>query len=214
MVARIGYKRNRFSAAGQIEWEVIRNFSTRLLRLFADCLHVVDRIIENMIAKKILFCAGLVWLIDGLSKWWANTYLSHKGYAVIPNVFYLILGKNPGGSYGLGGEYMEFCLALPATMVFIIYLWLAKREKAGFRPTLLMQFGMACLTGGTLANWSERVIYKHVTDFCFLTASNCIWNLADVFISGGFLLVVIDAYLLARKRRRTSKIDATTGGAS
>jgi lipoprotein signal peptidase len=166
-----------------------------------------------MISKRILLLAFLVWLTDAVSKWWALTHLPNVPVALIPGVFFLWLASNPGGSYGLSREFMELCLTLPATLVFLCYLALARREKLGYRPSTLMQIGMACLTGGTISNWSERVVYQHVTDFCFTPFWSCIWNLADMFISTGFMLIAIDVFLIARKHRLNKRSSASTESA-
>jgi signal peptidase II len=157
---------------------------------------------KRMLSKRILLLAGLVWLADAISKVWANKHLTSQVTTVVPNFFYMVLGKNPGGSYGLGNEWMEVCLTLPAVMVVVIFAWLAKKEKAGIKPSQLQQIGFACLTGGTVANWAERVLYHNVTDFCYTTLFNwCVWNLADIFITGGFGLLALETFRLARQAR-------------
>ncbi|HEY9792345.1 MAG TPA: signal peptidase II [Candidatus Obscuribacterales bacterium] len=155
-----------------------------------------------MLSKRILLLAGLVWLADAMSKVWANRHLTSQVTTVVPNFFYMVLGKNPGGSVGLGNEWMEVCLTLPAVLVVLIFAWLTKKEKAGIKPTQLQQIGFACLTGGTIANWAERVLYHSVTDFCYTTLyDKCIWNLADLFITGGFAVVALETFRVARRHR-------------
>jgi signal peptidase II len=161
---------------------------------------------KEKIACVVTGTAGLFWGIDALTKYWALHNLVGKPMLVIPNFLYLILGTNPGGSLGISREYMELCLTLPATLVFILVLWIGRRLRAGKPITLFQQIGFGIFIGGALANWSERVLHNGVTDFIFLKPFDfCIFNLADVFIDFGYLIIVLETLRLAMAHRSAKR---------
>lgn len=148
--------------------------------------------------------AGIVWAVDAGTKYWAVNNLVDHPMQVIPNFLYFFVGINPGGSFGIPVQFMEFCLTMPATMVFIMALWMRRELKAGKSIPLLQQVGLALLMGGALGNWSERVIHTGVTDFIYLQwFSSCIFNLADFSIDLGFLILVFEVIKTAIQKRGT-----------
>jgi signal peptidase II len=111
----------------------------------------------------------------------------------IKDFLYFVLGTNYGGSNGMvSPQFVELCLALPAVVMFLAALWISRRLRHGQQITLLQQAGLGLLLGGSLANWSERVLYHGVTDFIYLQpAGFCIFNLADIFIDCGNVCLVL-----------------------
>ncbi len=160
------------------------------------------------IAGRIMSLAGIVWAIDAGTKYWALQDLVNHPVQLIPNFLYLFLGTNPGGSFGIPSQFMEFCLTMPATMVFIMALWMRLQIKAGKSIPVLQQLGLGLLMGGALGNWSERVVHSGVTDFIYLQwFSSCIFNLADFSIDLGFLVLVFEAIKITIKTRVGTELD-------
>lgn len=69
----------------------------------------------------------------------------------------------------------------------------------------ISRFGFALIVGGALGNLIDRTVYGHVIDYILFHTpvwSFAIFNLADVFISLGAALVVLDEFLGWRRSRR------------
>jgi signal peptidase II len=168
------------------------------------------------IALTITGIAGGAWLIDATTKHLAVTELPKlacNGFIVIPNFLYFILGTNRGGSNGIPPQFMEFCLAIPAAIMFLAACWLGKQLRRGYKINFLQQLGLGLFLGGALANWSERVLYLGVTDFIYLHwFPFCIFNLADLFIDAGYTTLILGFLLRSEtfrskiRREKTSPI--------
>jgi signal peptidase II len=158
------------------------------------------------IALTVTGIAGTAWLIDAVTKHIAIERLSNlplHGIPAIPNLLYFILGTNYGGSNGIPPQFMEFCLAVPAVLMFLSASWLGRRLRKGRPITLLQQVGLGLFLGGALANWSERVIHQGVTDFIFVQPVGfCIFNLADIFIDIGYTTLIVAFVVTSETLRR------------
>jgi signal peptidase II len=157
-------------------------------------------------ALAITFIAGASWGIDALTKHIAIINLSDKpNHAAIgiKNFLYFVLGTNYGGSNGIvAPEFVELCLALPAVVMFLAALWVGRQLRQGRPITLLQQLGLGLLLGGSLGNWSERVIHHGVTDFIYLSPVGfCIFNLADITIDSGNLCLILAFTLQLLKQK-------------
>lgn len=168
-------------------------------------------------ALTITFIAAASWGIDALTKHIAIASLSDKpnhGAIGIKNLLYFVLGTNYGGSNGIvAPEFVELCLALPAVVMFLAALWTGRQLRQGRRISGLQQLGLGLLLGGSLGNWSERVIHHGVTDFIYLQpAGFCIFNLADITIDSGNLCLVVAFALELRNRKRTATPEDSRAG--
>lgn len=150
----------------------------------------------------LVAAAAIFFALDAGSKYLAHYFLTPVPITVVPNFCLMVLAKNTGGSLGISSQYTEFCIALPATLMFILTIWFARRAKNRQVITPLMYLGFGLFVGGSLGNWAERVIYGGVTDFIHLECfENCIFNLADGFIDIGYLLLAVEIFRLARRRQ-------------
>ncbi len=142
-------------------------------------------------------------MIDASTKQWAKQQqLFDRPIQIIQNQLYLFLGTNDGGSFGLSDQFVWVCLTLPATLVFIMALWTRRRLKEGLPISALQQLGFGLLIGGTLGNWSERVIQHGVTDFIYVKClGDCIFNMADFSIDIGFFILLVEAIKVTIKKK-------------
>ena len=169
---------------------------------------------QYIVAATICGIAGIAWGIDVATKHWAKTTLGSlpppQGVVAIPNFLYFVLGTNYGGSNGIPPALAEFCIAIPAAIMFIAAVWVGRRLRKGKSLTPLQQLGFGLFLGGALANWSERVLYSGVTEFIFLQPVGfCIFNLADIFIDLGYTTLIFEFARIAwveRERRRQAAV--------
>jgi signal peptidase II len=136
--------------------------------------------------------------LDSSSKEAATMYLDGSLLPVLP-FFNLTLGLNRGVSFGMfsaEGAAGWWGLVLATLVISMIVGWLWHRAR-----TLSDRFGYAFILGGALGNLVDRLPDGAVTDFIDLHAGGWhfpTFNLADVGITAGVLLLLLSSLLPAR----------------
>lgn len=90
-----------------------------------------------------------------------------------------------------------------AVSAFIVYLALRSTPRQIFA-----RLGFALILGGAMGNVIDRAIYGHVVDYILFHTpgwSFAVFNLADVFISLGAILVVLEEFVGWRGQTNTPK---------
>jgi signal peptidase II len=128
---------------------------------------------------------GLVFAADQAAKAAveANLVLGEKVEVLGP--LELTLSHNRGVAFGLaGGGGVALILLAALALGVIAYLF----ARSSTRPGMWVAVGL--LTGGALGNLADRVRAAAVTDYIDV-ASWPAFNLADIAITGGVLLLVL-----------------------
>lgn len=147
----------------------------------------------------------VVIIIDQWTKWLAETKLTfHEPVPVIEPFLNWTLAYNYGAAFSFladaGGWQKWFFsgLALVMSLFLIVYLIKAPRKAT------LLSFGLALVLGGAVGNLIDRLLHGHVIDFIHVHYANVwdypIFNVADMGISIGVALIVIDMLFLEKKR--------------
>ncbi|HMI01967.1 MAG TPA: signal peptidase II [Pedobacter sp.] len=117
---------------------------------------------------------------------------------VIKNHFTILKVENTGAFLSSGES-----LPLPVKFVFLsllplfilgyaLYYLMVKRNL-----NRLLMIGISCIIGGGLGNLYDRMVFGSVTDFLhldFVIFQTGVFNLADLSISLGALLILISLY--------------------
>jgi signal peptidase II len=144
-----------------------------------------------------LWVSVLVFLVDRLSKYFAQAFLSeyYTSFPVLPS-FNLTLAYNKGAAFSFlaqeSGWQAWFFGGLAVVVSGVMVVWL-KRLSYQQRG---LAIGIAFIIGGALGNLFDRVWYGHVIDFIDLYISYWHWpvfNLADSAICIGAGIVLWDA---------------------
>ncbi len=117
---------------------------------------------------------------------------------VIPGLFSLRYGRNPGAAFGLFGDaaagfripLLVGVAVLALAAVTVMYVREGHRSRA-------LSFGLATLAGGAAANLTERLLAGDVVDYLDVYVGAYHWptfNLADVAINVGVGLLLLDAW--------------------
>lgn len=149
----------------------------------------------------------VVIIIDQWTKWLAETKLTfHEPVPVIEPFLNWTLAYNYGAAFSFladaGGWQKWFFsgLALVMSLFLIVYLIKAPRKAT------LLSFGLALVLGGAVGNLIDRLLHGHVIDFIHVHYANVwdypIFNVADMGISVGVALIVIDMLFLEGKRNK------------
>ena len=114
----------------------------------------------------------------------------------IPGFMQFTVVQNTGGAFSILRQYPIIFQLLGVINVFIFSYLI-------FCPVVslsnLVKTGCACILGGTAGNLIDRFIHNGVIDFFDLQLFNfAVFNLADVFIDIGVVLILID-WITSRK---------------
>jgi signal peptidase II len=144
-----------------------------------------------------LAACGLVIAIDQGSKALARSGVDPGDrIEVLP---FLAFGnvRNKGVAFGLGGDISAVVIGATIAVLLGLLVYLASRGRGGW----LVWLPAALLIGGALGNLADRARDGAVTDFIDLP----LWptfNLADVAIVAGVLLLLVDVERSGNERRR------------
>ena len=152
-----------------------------------------------------LWLSGVVAVLDQLSKYQITKYFSvAKGEFPKPPIelgswFNFILAHNTGAAFSFlgdaGGWQRWFFAALASIVSVVLIIWLAKLPK----KALWLSCTLALILGGAVGNLIDRVRFGYVTDFIDFHIGNwhfATFNVADIAISIGFVMLLIDAFFL------------------
>lgn len=149
----------------------------------------------------VIFAAVLI-AADQLTKLYFTNALSNvKRIDVIPDFFYFTYVLNDGAAYGiLQGKRTLFLIMTPIAVAFFLLFYIYAYKK-GYKTLLV---ALALIICGALGNFIDRAFMASVkyavTDFiCIEIAGNRIFgvfNVADVELSAGVVLVVIHLLFL------------------
>ena len=159
---------------------------------------------------------GLAWLwlsivivaADQLTKWIIVSHL--ELYEVMPLGSMLELTRlhNTGAAFSLlaqaGGWQRWFFVALAGTISVAITWWLYTLPARG-HPWLTI--GLAMILGGAIGNGIDRLRLGHVVDFLHFHWQDWYYpafNVADIAITSGAIMLVIDALMHTRRTKAPS----------
>ena len=124
-----------------------------------------------------------VTLVDLVSKWWARHHLMPPGRHVL-GPLWLRVTYNSGISFSLNRSSPAVTTAITLVVVLVVAM-VAVRAYPG-----LATVGFGLLLGGGISNEIDRLMRTphEVTDF-IAVGSFPVFNLADVAVTSGFLVV-------------------------
>lgn len=158
----------------------------------------------------IIVLTGLDQATKYIAQYFLKEPLTEK--IIIPKVLEFSYYENTGASWGmLEGKQVLFLIITIIALVIFGYLF----TKVNFKNKKVYSISVVLLLAGTLGNALDRMILNYVIDFLhlpFLTPilgivkiSNFYFNLADLFLNVGIVLMVIDMFFLYPKRDKKEK---------
>jgi signal peptidase II len=114
----------------------------------------------------------------------------------------LFHARNEGIAFSLLNDLHGLGLAGLAAMVLAFVGWLWWNTPPERR---LSQIGFAAIVGGAIGNLVDRVSLGYVVDYILFHTpvwSFAVFNLADAFITIGAALILLDEFVVARRRKR------------
>ena len=139
-----------------------------------------------------LFFIFIIFFVDRYSKNLIINLLENEKYLFINNYLNLNLVFNTGIGFGLfslnAGIYYNL-LSILIFLIIIVLIYLMFKSKTGEK--IFFSF----IIGGAIGNLYDRAIYKAVPDFIDFHIKDFHWftfNVADIFISFGIILMILN----------------------
>ena len=139
----------------------------------------------------IIIITFLVFLFDILSKIVVINYLQlEESVKVINNFLYLTYVRNTGAAWSIlsNNSYVVLGISLLIIVGIIWYIWKNKIDNR------FEEVAYSLVLGGAIGNFINRLFYGYVIDFIDIKIFGYdypIFNLADVFIVIGVILLII-----------------------
>ncbi|UOF93521.1 MAG: signal peptidase II [Bordetella sp.] len=146
-------------------------------------------------------------LLDQISKIYFRSALQYTHSVKIFSFLDIVLAYNYGAAFGFlskQGNWAEFSLIIFGifSISLIIKLFFSLNKKT------FTNIALSMILSGGIGNLTDRVIYGKVTDFILIHVKNFyfpIFNFADIFISLGALLLIIDEIFYPEKIKKFNK---------
>ncbi|MCP4329052.1 MAG: signal peptidase II [Alphaproteobacteria bacterium] len=151
--------------------------------------------------RTALAAAGLIAVLDQLSKWWILAELMDPPRVIsVTSFFALVLAWNRGVSFSLfSGQASPYIFAGVAVAIVVgLLFWLRRVDNRW------VAVGIGLIIGGAIGNVIDRLRFGAVVDFLYLHAGNFYWpafNLADSAITIGVGILIIDSFLDRGRRK-------------
>ena len=123
---------------------------------------------------------------------------------IFPNFFSLYYLRNTGAAFSIFGNKILFLIIISIICLIVLKNYIKKLQ----RVTNLTIISLGILVGGIIGNLFDRVLRQAVIDylsFNFFGYSFPVFNLADIGITIGALLLIIDL-LIEEKEKKISKV--------
>lgn len=147
--------------------------------------------------RKWLALAGLVVVLDHLSKWWVSSTMDYQETIPVFSFFALVHVHNYGAAFSFladaGGWQRWFFIGI-GIVATILIVRLLKTHAHESR----MALGLALVLGGALGNVIDRAVLGYVVDFLYFHYQGFSWpafNVADSAISVGAALLIWDSFV-------------------
>lgn len=154
---------------------------------------------------------GLLWIwisilvvaLDQYSKYWMTTHFQlHEAQDLYPNIR-LVLAHNKGAAFSMLSEHPHLALYLFSTTAALVimglFFWLFTMAASA----RWVAVSVSLLLGGAIGNLVDRVRFGYVIDFIDVYVDQWHWpvfNIADVAICLGAVMLVIDVIWLSGKK--------------
>ncbi len=152
------------------------------------------------------FLIVIAWaFLDQWVKRWTVTNMTiGQTIPLIENVFHLTYSNNYGAAFSILQNRQTFLILFTAVMMvaMLVYMF-TQRKKVG----AWVMISLALIVGGGIGNLIDRVVNGYVVDMLDFRLWNPIFNVADVGVTCGCILLVLAVFFSEPAfRKKTKKI--------
>lgn len=156
-----------------------------------------------------LWLSAIVVALDQLTKWYVASNFALFEILPVGPILDVTRIHNEGAAFGLlaeaGGWQRWFFLMLAIAISIAIIAWLRSLPAHG---SSWLAIGLALILGGAIGNAYDRFAEGHVIDFLHFHLGEAFFpafNAADIAITTGAVMLIIDALLSSRRNRAATR---------
>jgi signal peptidase II len=140
---------------------------------------------------------------DQLVKYLVRANIPLDGHvSLIPNVLELTNMQNTGAAFSIFREH-TWVLTLLSLVVSVFLVIVLIKKLWITRP--FGRFSLALIVAGAVGNLIDRLLFHSVTDmFATLFVNFAVFNVADMCLTVGCILLVIDVMIFGDKKEKHS----------
>lgn len=134
-------------------------------------------------------------ILDRITKIYAtNNFIENPYHGVLFNFTYL---ENRGAAFGILQDKRILFLLLTIVVVIGLVVYFLRTYKTNHK---MLNIAYAMIISGAIGNFYDRLVQGYVVDFLEFTFFNFpIFNIADILVTGGALLLIIHMLFLEEK---------------
>lgn len=139
----------------------------------------------------LIWLTLVVILLDMVSKYIVSRLLIvNESVMIIKNFFNITYVRNTGAAFSIFSGNTFFVMVISFMIIIGIILYISKNKPSN----KIEKISYSLILGGAIGNFIDRIIYGYVRDFIEIDIFGWdypIFNLADVFVVVGVILLVI-----------------------
>lgn len=139
----------------------------------------------------LIWLTLVVILLDMVSKYIVSKLLIvNESVMIIKNFFNITYVRNTGAAFSIFSENTFLVMVISFMIIMGIILYISKNKPSN----KIEKISYSLILGGAIGNFIDRIIYGYVRDFIEIDIFEWdypIFNLADVFVVVGVILLVI-----------------------
>lgn len=154
--------------------------------------------------KKTYVIAIFILLFDQISKSLIEIYFKlNESFVIVKDFFNITVAHNTGGAWSIlnNHSYLFIIFSVIALIVLIRFMF-------QFKNNLRNNIAFACTVAGIMSNLADRLFLGYVRDFLDFTVLGYdypIFNIADIAIVVGVLLLIVAIFKGEDKKYGNSK---------
>ena len=150
----------------------------------------------------LLILAGIVIVLDQITKYWILNYLPlYDVIHVIPGFLDITHLQNPGIAFGLFSSNhsgIQQIVLMSASLIAVCVIFYVYTQTTDYYRSMLL--GFALIFGGAIGNFIDRLRIGRVVDFIDVYIGHLHWPSFNVADSSIFIGVAIFLYHIVFKR--------------
>ncbi len=162
----------------------------------------MNKIKKNKYKEKIYSIACIFLIIDQIIKLLVRVKMNLlDSISIIPSFFSLYYVENEGAAFSILQNKTILLIVIGILCLYMMAKYIEKEQQ--YTKITLISLGI--IIGGMIGNLIDRLLYQKVTDYLSFTIFDYnfpVFNLADIGITVGVVLFVLDNIIQEIKERK------------
>ncbi len=157
---------------------------------------------DCMMLSAEIVCTTLLIIIDLVVKHFIQQYIPLGDiHHLIPGILDITYVQNTGAAFSIFSNSYIFLLIIRLSMVCCITVFLLFSYR---KIDLFIRYSLYLILAGALGNVVDQIIFKYVRDmFSFAFIEFAVFNVADIYITVGCVLLLINFVFSKKYKKKT-----------